>query len=124
MAKPGDKQVKPAELKRIGDYVEVGAGERLEGERIDLQTVLGDELKLLDFVFINSTKYLQEGQDKSDFAVIQFNKPGDKGLYTASCGGTVVKAALREMPKNYLPINIRITWAKSQSTGRRYLMIE
>lgn len=124
MPKPREKDSKPEELKRLTDYVTIGAGERLEGERIDLQGVLGEELQLIDFVFIPSTKYAEEGKDKGEFVVIQYKRPGDDSLYTSSCGGVVVKQALKEMPKNYLPALIRITYQKSPTTGRRYLAVE
>lgn len=126
MTKPSDKVVKPAELKRLTDYVEVGVGERLEGERIDLQSsgVLGEDITLLDFVFIPSTKYVPEDQDKGEFLVMQYKRPGEDKVYTSTCGGGAVKDALKQMPKNYLPVIIRIKWQKSESSGRRYLMIE
>lgn len=124
MPKPGQRETKPSELKRIGDYVEIGVGERLEGERIDIEEILGEDVALYDFVFISSTKYQTEEGKKGKFAVIQFKRAGNDDLLTTACGGKVVVTALEEMPKQYLPITIRITLQKSKSGGGRYYNIE
>ena len=122
MPKPSEKQSKPEEIKRLTDYVTTGVRDRLEGERVEMEKVMGEDLRLLDFVFIPSTKFNEEGK-KGEFLVMQYNRPGNDTLYTSSCGGVAVVEALKQMPKNYLPVTVRIVWAKSKA-GRRYLSIE
>ncbi len=127
MVKPSEKQNKPEDLKRIGDYVAKG-GERLEGDRVALDDILGEDIILKDFVFIPSTKFQEErkeGDAKKEFAVLQFCKQGEpKKLLTTATGGGAVVDALKQMPKQYLPILIRIKYTKSPTSGRRYLILE
>jgi hypothetical protein len=120
MAKPDKVAREAVEIKRLTDYVAVGKGVNLEGERMELEEILGKDIKLTDFVFLTSTKYEKES-GKSEFAVIQFELEGT--LYTTSTGGRVVVDALKQMPKNYLPVTIKIIKAKSKE-GRRYYSIE
>jgi len=124
VAKPSEKVAKPDELKRIGDYVKTG-GERLDGEKVDIDSILGDDIILKDFVFVESTKFATEEKKTSEFAIIQFARPEAKDkVLTTSCGGAVVVRALKEMPKNYLPVVIRITRVKSTKGTGRYYNIE
>ncbi len=123
MAKPSERNNKPEALKRIGDYVQKGVGAQLEGEKVELENYMGQELVLKDFVFIPSTKFQQEGK-KSEFAVIQFTLPGSDKLMTISCGGGAVVDSLKQMPKQYLPIAVTFKWQKSPQSGRRYITIE
>lgn len=125
MVKPGAKENKPAELKRITDYVNVGAGERLEGDKVDIDDILGQDIVLTDFNFVQSSKYADEKSGKSgEFAILQFNRIGDKKKLTTACGGKVVMRALKEMPKSYLPVTIKITRRKSDTGTGKYYAIE
>lgn len=124
MVKPGVKVTKPQELKRIGDYVNVAGAERLEGDRTDIEDILGEDIVLKDFVFIESTKFKEEGKATGEFAVLQFSKVGEEKVLTTACGGKVVVRALKEMPKQYLPVVIRITRQKSTTGTGRYYAIE
>lgn len=109
---------KGEELKRLTDYVDVGVGERLEGEKVDLEDILGDDIKMTDFHLVPSSKY----EGKSEFAVIQFEHEGK--LCTTMTGGKVVVDRLKMMPKNYLPVMIKIVRVKSAESGHKYLSIE
>lgn len=117
----GKKESKEQELKRLTDYVNVGAGERLEGEKIDLDDVLGEDIKLVDFNVVPSTKFAEEGK-KKDFVVLQIERGGK--LQVVMTGGGVVVDRIKEMPKNYLPVMIKIVRVKSPESGRKYLSIE
>ena len=104
MPSPKDRTSKPKELKRIGDYVTIAAGERLEGDKVDIEDILGVDIVLKDFVFIESTKFQDEKNPdgtpkKGEFAVLQFSKVGEDKVLTTACGGKVVVRALKEMPK-------------------------
>lgn len=110
MTKPG---AQTEAMKRLTDYVNVG-GSQLEGERVNLEDVLGEDIKLTDFIFMPSTKY----EKKGEFAIIQFEYEGK--LCTTSTGGEVVVNALKQMPKNYLPVIIKIVKVK----GKRYYSLE
>lgn len=112
---------KEEELKRLTDYVNVGVGERLEGEKVELEEILGDDIKMTDFHLVPSSKFAEEGK-KKEFAVIQFEQEGK--LCTTMTGGQVVVDRLKMMPKNYLPVIIKIVRIKSPESGRKYLSIE
>ena len=116
MPKPGSKEVEPSKLKRITDYVSVGSSVQLEGRRLDsIEDILGQEVELVDFVIIPSKQY------DNDFAVMQFNMESE--LVCVACGGVVIVDTLKQMPKNYLPVAVKIIRIKGKS-GRKYLSFE
>lgn len=115
------KESKGEELKRLTDYVNVGAGERLEGEKVELEDILGEDIKMTDFNVVPSTKFAKEGE-KKDFVVIQFMREGK--LFVVMTGGGVVVDRIKEMPKNYLPVMIKIVRKTSPESKRKYLSIE
>lgn len=114
--KPDEEAKKAQGLKRLTDYIQVG-GAQLEGERIEFKEILGSDIELTDFVFIPSTKYVVEGET-SEFVIIQFKLNGK--LCTSSTGGKVVVDALKQCPKHYLPMIIKIIKVK----GKNYYSIE
>ena len=118
MVKTGKVAEEAKARKRLTDYVAAGTGPQLEGERVDVETILGDDIELLDFVFLKG----DEKYGGNDFAVIQFNS--NKGvLCTTSTGAKVIVEALKEMPKQYLPVDVKIIRISSKG-GRKYLTIE
>ena len=117
--KPGEKAegAKNAR-KRLTDYVAAGQGAQLDGDRIEIEKILGDDIELLDFVFLKG----DEKYGGKDFAVIQFHHEGK--LLTTSTGAAVIVEALKEMPKQYLPVDVTIIREKGKSSGRGYLTIK
>lgn len=109
-----DEKAKQAR-KRLTDYVQ--AGVQLEGDRINLEDILGEDIELTDFVFLPGVKF------EGEFAVIQFRRHDSTQVFTTSTGGKVVMEALKQMPKNYLPVDIKIIRTKGKS-GTKYLTIE
>ncbi|MFA5377489.1 MAG: hypothetical protein WC455_17190 [Dehalococcoidia bacterium] len=126
MAKPGDRTTKPVELKRVSDYVDTKGAASLDGDKVDIDDILGKDIVLQDFVFIESDKYKDEKKpgEKSEFAVIQFNNMGETKKLTTACGGKVVVRCLKELPKQYLPMIIRITRKKSEKGTGKYYAVE
>lgn len=117
MPPPKERAQAPDDIKRLTDYVQMGGGTPLEGRRLDsVEEILGKEVILQDFAVVPSRQY------GGEFIVMQFTLKDE--LCTVACGGGVVVDSLKQMPKNYLPVKIKVIRIKSQSTGRMYLSIE
>lgn len=118
MAKPG-KAVE-GQIKRLTDYVHPTLGAQLEGKRLDrggMDEVLGQDVKLLDFIMLQSKE-----ERGGEYALIQFEYKGE--ICVGSIGAKQVVQALKQMPKNYLPVLVKIVEHKSPTTGRFYKTIE
>ena len=110
------------EGKRLASY---GTGGRmLEGERIDFDDVMGEEVQMTDFVLVPSRQF--EGH----FAVIQLKRPelDDDVLYTMTTGAGAVIDLLKQAEaagaRDELPLNVKFVWRTSQTSGRKYIAVE
>lgn len=115
---PRPKTDETGKRKRLTDYVDTGLAS-LEGEQIKNDEILGEDIELLDYASIPSKEH------EGNFLVLQFKRPstGDK-LYTTSIGAKQVVEAISQMPKQYLPVDVKIVERKAEKTGRMYKTIE
>lgn len=121
--KPGDKA---EEVKRIGDYV-ADTSIQFEGEKVKSDTILGVDVKLLDFALLPSTQSEEVDPDtgqkvKKNFLVLQFERDGK--MFTTSTGAAQVVRRIEQMPKQYLPIMIKIIKAVNPTNKRTYYTVE
>ena len=115
------------ETKRIGDYVAEMGGQQFEGEKIKSELILGEDVKLLDFAVLPS-KLSEEvdpatGQKvKKNFLVLQIEVKGKVCVTTT--GAAQVVARIEQMPKQYLPVMIKIVKAVNPENKRTYYTVE
>jgi len=118
MPKPGEQVSKPEEIKRLTDYVDTSAGEQFEGERVKSVDILGDDIKLIDFAVLPS----KMGEEGSKFLAMQIEWKGK--LCVVTSGAAQVVAAIQQMPKQYLPVALRIVEELNPETKRNYYRVE
>ena len=124
--KPEQKAEAAQEIKRIGDYVPDNMAQ-FEGEKVKSDTILGIDIKLMDFAVLPSKQgelELDELGNKvlRNFLVLQFERDGK--LFTTTTGAAQVVARIEQMPKQYLPVMIKIIKATNPTTKRTYYTVE
>lgn len=122
MVKASEKAEAAQELKRVTDYVETG-GQQFEGEKIKSEAILGEDVKLLDFAVLPSrlSEVDAEGK-KKNFLVLQVEFKGKVCVTTT--GAAQVVRAIEQMPKQYLPVMLKIVKAINPDTKRTYYTVE
>lgn len=119
------------DVKRLTDYVQ--QGQQFEGEKLQFEKVLGDDFLLKDFVALPSKM-----ADKSpapaapgapapnkEFLVMQIEWPVGSGkIYVTSCGAGQVVDAVKQLPKQYLPVALRVVKDKNPKTQRMFYRVE
>ena len=118
MPPPKDQVQKPDEVKRLTDYVDTSIGEQFEGERVKGEDILGEEIKVLDFAVLPS----KMGEEGAKFLVIQAEWKGKLCVFTT--GAIQVVRAVQQMPKQYLPVMVKIVKLLNPETKRFYHTIE
>lgn len=126
MPTAAEKAAAAQEVKRIGDYVP-DTSIQFEGEKIKSEAILGEDIKLLDFAVLPSKMSEELDPDtglkvKKNFLVLQIEVKGK--VYVTSTGAAQVVARIEQMPKQYLPVMIKIVKAVNPDSKRTYYTVE
>ena len=126
MPTAAEKAAAAQEVKRIGDYV-ADTSIQFEGEKIKSDAILGEDVKLLDFVALPSKMSEEVDPDtglkvKKNFLVLQIGFKGK--VCVTSTGAAQVVARIEQMPKQYLPVMIKIVKAVNPDSKRTYYTVE
>lgn len=115
MAKTEKNEEKP-KRKRAADYG--GGGEQLEGERIKLVDIVGEEVLIIDFN-IRASQFGEKDEqgNPKKYAVIQIEYKGEKRVIMTGAG--VIVDTLQNVPREDLPIYANFDKAVGKS-GRGY----
>jgi hypothetical protein len=116
------------EVKRLTDYVH--QGQQFEGEKLNFEKLLGEDFQLKDFAALPSK--LADKQPApavpgapavaKEYLVMQVEWKGK--IYVTSCGAAQVVDAVKQMPKQYLPVLLRVVKDKNPKTGRMFYRVE
>jgi len=124
MVKRAEQAQAAQEVKRLTDYVQ--QGQQFEGEKLAFEKLLGEDFKLLDFATLPSKmseEKLPDGSVKpKNFLVLQLEWQ-DK-VWVASCGAAQVVDAVSQLPKQYLPVMLRVVKDKNPKSGRMFYRVE
>ena len=118
-------------VKRLTDYVQ--QGQQFEGDKILFEKLLGEDFALKDFVALPSKladKPLTGAAPAApgaqpvnkEFLVMQIEWKGK--VYVTSCGAGQVVDAVKQLPKQYLPVVMRVVKDKNPKTGRMFYRVE
>ena len=101
------------EVKRFSDFVRKA---NFEGEKVDVESLVNTEFKIIDFELIASNKFKQGGR----FAVVSAML-GDKKIVANF--SEIIAGQLEGVGHENLPIIAKIAMKKSQA-GQRYWCLE
>jgi hypothetical protein len=121
---PKTQQTKVVQdVKRLTDYVSTG-GVQLEGEKIKFETILGEDVKLLDFATLPSKMAEPDPETGKvpNYLILQVEHNGKQCV--TSTGAKQVVEAIEQMPKQYLPVMIKVYKATNPNTKRVFYAVE
>ena len=119
------------DVKRLTDYVQ--QGQQFEGDKLLFEKVLGEDFMLKDFVALPSKMADKDAKPAApgeppknkEFLVMQIEWPVGSGkVYVSSCGAGQVVDAVKQLPKQYLPVAMRVVKDKNPKTGRMFYRVE
>ncbi len=124
------KQAKKTEaaqaVKRLTDFVQ--QGQQFEGEKLMFEKLLGEDFLLKDFATLPSKMVDKQPvtpgapAQAKEFLVMQLEWKGK--VYVSSCGAAQVVAAVKQLPKQYLPVMLKVVKDKNPKTGRMFYRVE
>jgi len=126
MVKKADQAAAAQEVKRLTDYVQ--QGQQFEGEKLQFEKVLGEDFFLKDFVALPSKmadkKPAAPGDPPANKEFLVMQIEWRKKVYVTSCGAAQVVDAVKQLPKQYLPVAMRVVKDTNPTTKRMYYRVE
>jgi hypothetical protein len=128
MVKRAQQAEAAQEVKRLTDYVQ--QGQQFEGEKIQFEKLLGEDFLLKDFVALPSKMADKDAAPpvpgappkNKEFLVMQIEYKGK--VYVTSCGAGQVVDAVKQLPKQYLPVALKVVKDKNPKSGRMFYRVE